>query len=275
MSVTVRVEQRIAFVAIANPPVNGLNHTVRAGLFQAFTHISADSAIEGVVLHGHGACFSAGGDIREFGTPQAATDPGLSKDVHPAIENCGRTVVAAIHGYALGGGLETAMACHVRIATPDARLGLPEARLGVIPLSGTQRLPRLVGLETAIDMIATGSEVRAEDAPPGLVGAVVVAGDLLTRAAELARASPPPLARDTPFPSNGAETILARAREKIAAGAFVPFAQHLLEAIEAGAATASFDEGLARARAIYDATVSSPESKAARAAFLAKSREPR
>lgn len=273
MSVAVRVEQRIAFVAIANPPVNALSHAVRAGLVDTFHRIRDDRSIDGVVLHGEGRCFSAGGDIREFGTPLAAADPGLSKDVHPAIENCGKTVVAAIHGYALGGGLETAMACHFRIATPDARLGLPETRLGVIPLSGTQRLPRLVGLEAAIHLIATGRDIRAEDAPSALLDAVVNGEDLLSTAADLARSPTPPLVRDAPFPTENAQVIFAEARRRIAAGAYGPFAHHLLNAIEAGPGAASFDEGLARARAIYEDTVDSLESKAARAAFLAKAKE--
>ncbi|MGE0742398.1 MAG: enoyl-CoA hydratase-related protein [Hyphomonadaceae bacterium] len=268
MNVTVRIEERIAFVAIANPPVNGLSHAVRVGLFEAFARIRDDADVDGVVLHGGGACFSAGGDLREFGSPAAKADPGLSKDVHPAIEACGKTVVAAIHGYALGGGLETAMACHRRIATPDARLGLPEALIGVIPLSGTQRLPRLIGLEDATDMIATGREVRAEDAPHALLDAVVDVEALLPTAAQLARAAAP-LARDIPFPTTDAAAILAEARRRVTSGQYPPFAHHLIAAIEAGATAISFDDGLARARAIYDATVDSLESKAARAAFLA------
>jgi 3-hydroxyacyl-CoA dehydrogenase len=270
MSVSVRVEKRIAFVTIAHPPVNALSHAVRVGLVEAFKSIRGDDAIDGVVVRGEGRCFSAGGDIREFGTPLAGADPGLSKDVHPAIEQCGKTVVAAIHGYALGGGLETAMTCHFRIATPDARLGLPEARLAVIPLSGTQRLPRLVGLQTAIDMITTGREVGAGSAPHGLLDAVVDEADLLAVAAGLARSPPRPLVRDTPFPIDGAADIFAEARRCVESGASTPFTLRLLEAMEAGAYAASFDEGVERARAIYDATVNSPSSQAARVAFLTK-----
>jgi enoyl-CoA hydratase len=266
-SLSVRVERRIAFVTIDNPPVNGLSHAVRLGLFDAFARIASDDALDGVVLHGGGRCFSAGGDIREFGTPSAAATPGLSKDVHPAIERCGKTVVAAIHGYALGGGLETAMACHYRIATPDAKLGLPESKLGVVPLSATQRLPRLIGLEAAIAMILTGHDVRADAAPRALLDAVVEAHDLLNVAADLATNDPPPLVRDTAFADDGASSI-STARKAVADGLYPPFATHLLDAIESGVGV-SFEEGLDRARAIYDAVVDSPESKAARAAFLA------
>ncbi|NWG52170.1 MAG: enoyl-CoA hydratase/isomerase family protein [Hydrogenophilaceae bacterium] len=264
--VSVRVEQRIAFVAINNPPVNGLSHTVREGLFDAFNAVRSDDGIDGVVLHGHGPCFSAGGDIREFGTPAASVDPGLSKDVHPAIEGCGKTVVAAIHGYALGGGLETAMACHVRVAAAGARVGLPEARLGVIPLSGAQRLPRLIGVDAAIDMILTANDVRAEEAPAGLIDAIVEEAALLDIAARHARKPMRALVRERPFPAD--RGAFARARAAIAAGAYPPFAARLLDAMACGLGV-SFDEGLRGARAIYDATVNSAASREARAAFLA------
>jgi 3-hydroxyacyl-CoA dehydrogenase len=263
--VTVRVEARIAFVAIANPPVNGLSHAVRAALYDAFTRIGRDADIDGAVLHGEGACFSAGGDIREFSTPAASAAPGLSRDVHPAIEFCGKPVVAALHGFALGGGLETAMACHRRIASPDARLGLPEARLGVIPLSGTQRLPRLIGLEAAIGMIMSGEQVRAAEAPAGLIDLIVDEGDLFREAAALAHQSAPPLVRDLPFPEDGAAEIIAAARARIEPGSL---ASRLIDAVEAGRSF-TFEDGLRAARAIYDATVDSAEAKAARAAFLA------
>lgn len=264
--VTIRVESRIAFVTIANPPVNGLSHGIRVGLCEAFERVRADPNIDGVVLHGAGRCFSAGGDIHEFSTPAASADPGLSKDVHPAIERCGKTVAAAIHGYALGGGLETAMACHYRVATPDARLGLPEAKLGVIPLSGTQRLPRLIGVEAAIDMILNARELRAEAAPRSLV-TVVQADALLKVAADLAATGSAALVRDTPFPPDGAP-FFEIARDAIAKGDYPPFATYLLDAIACGEG-ASFDEGVAAARAIYDSVVDSPASRAARASFLA------
>ena len=264
--VTVRVENRIAFIAIANPPVNGLSHAVRVELYDAFARVRTDDGIDGVVLHGEGRCFSAGGDIREFSTPAASADPGLSKDVHPEMERCGKTVVAAIHGYALGGGLETAMTCHYRIATADARLGLPEGKLGVIPLSGTQRLPRLIGVEATIDMILTGREIRASEAPHALLDAVIEADDLLHVAANLAREKPAALVRAMPFPENGAASFAA-ARATIAEGKYPPFAAHLLDAIAVGEGV-PFDDGIAGARAIYDSVVDSPASRAARTAFL-------
>ncbi len=266
--VSMRIEGRVAFVTICSPPVNGLSHAVRAGLQEAFASVRTRDDIDGVVLHGDGRCFSAGGDIREFGTPEATADPGLSKHVHPAMEFCGKTVVAAIHGYALGGGLETAMVCHYRVATPDARIGLPEACIGVIPLSGTQRLPRLVGAAAAIDMILTAREIRAEDAQGTLIDAVADRADLVDVAADLASAPPPALVRDIPYPLD-ARQHFAQARAAMAAGAYPPFATHLLAAMECGV-DASFEDGMAGARVIYDAVVDSPESQVARADFFAR-----
>ncbi|HVY86889.1 MAG TPA: enoyl-CoA hydratase-related protein [Caulobacterales bacterium] len=267
--ITVRTEGRIAFVTIDHPPVNGLSHSVRVGLYDAFTRITSDHEIDGVVLHGAGRAFSAGGDIREFGTPAASADPGLSLHVHPAMEFCGKTVVAAIHGYALGGGLETAMACAYRVATPDARLGLPEARLGVIPLSGTQRLPRLIGAEPAIDMILNAREVRACDAPSGLIDAIAETDALLDVAAGFARGPSRSLVRDLPYPADAARAF-AQARTALAAGDYPPFAAHLLDAMQCGV-DVDFEDGLSGARAVYDAVVNSPQSRAAQATFLARS----
>lgn len=264
--VSVRLDGAVAFVAIDNPPVNGLSRAIRAGLYDAFTALRGNADIKGVVLHGNERCFSAGGDIREFDTPAGSADPGLSKHVHPAIEACGKTVVAAIRGYALGGGLETAMACHYRVATPDARLGLPEAKIGVIPLSGTQRLPRLIGAEAAIDMILNGREVRATSAPRGLVDAVVEVDALIDHCATLALGPVPALVRDRPYPMDSGPAFSA-ARAAINAGAYSAFATHLLDAMQAGTNT-PFDQGMQAARVIYDVVVGSPDSQAARAAFL-------
>lgn len=272
--VSIRTVGAVAFVAIEHPPVNALCLAVRSALFDAFSSLRDEPSIRGIVLHGVGRCFSAGGDIHEFGTPAAIAAPGLSKHVHAAIERCGKTTVAAIHGYALGGGLETAMACHFRIAAWDARIGLPEANVGAIPLSGTQRLPRLIGVAPAIDMILGAREMRATEASSGLINATTESERLLDIAADWALKPPPSLVRDMAYPSYNIEDF-ARAREAIAHGIYSELATHLLEAIEAGAGK-SFDEGMCRARAIHDAVVNSPQGKAARSEFLLKrsSRKP-
>lgn len=270
--VSTRIDSHIAVITISNPPVNGLNHAVRLGLYEAFAGVRSRDDVAGVVLVGDGPCFSAGGDLNELGTPLASAEPGLSKHVHGAIENCGKTVVAAIHGYALGGGLETAMACHYRVATARARLALPEARIGVIPLSGTQRLPRLIGIEAAIDMILNAREILAEDAPKPLIDTVAAPDDLLAVAADWAKAPPTALARNMPLPDDAPQK-LANARAALAAGVYPPFAKHLLAAMECGV-NASFDDAVKGARTIYDAVVGSHEARAAREAFFAGRRAP-
>lgn len=166
--VTVARRGKTALIGLASPPVNALGFDVRDQLFRAMRDEQDDALVEVVVLHGTGCGFSAGGDIKEFGTPRAQEGPGLASDLHPLIENASKPVIAAIHGFALGGGLETAMACHYRVGSRAALVGLPEIGIGLIPPSGTQRLPRLVGLERATRMILGAEKVSAaslEDTP--------------------------------------------------------------------------------------------------------------
>ncbi|MGD9341893.1 MAG: enoyl-CoA hydratase-related protein, partial [Chromatiales bacterium] len=152
----------LAIVTIDNPPVNALSHAVREGLDSAIARAAGDDAIETVLLMCAGRTFIAGADIREFDQPPRA--PHLP-DLLNRIEAVNKPIVAAIHGTALGGGLETAMACHYRCASADARLGLPEVNLGLLPgAGGTQRLPRLVGVELALDMMVGGRPIGARKA---------------------------------------------------------------------------------------------------------------
>lgn len=149
-------------IVLNNPPVNALSAAVRIGLSQAVAGAQTDSAVKAIVIRGSGRLFSAGADITEFGKP--LTEPNLPA-VIDAIEASGKPVVAAIHGSALGGGLEIALGCHYRIATPSAKLGLPEVLLGILPgAGGTQRLPRLIGVEAALGMIVSGSPISARKA---------------------------------------------------------------------------------------------------------------
>lgn len=191
MVVTVTRDQDVAIVTIDNPPVNALGLAVRQGLLQALEETEADDSLRAVVLACAGRTFVAGADVREFGQPPV--EPHLP-DVLSRIEAATKPWVAAIHGTALGGGLETALACHHRVAQADARLGLPEVTLGVIPgAGGTVRLPRLVPAQTALEMIATGKPVSAPAAlAAGLVDAVS-GDDLLADAVALARKAPAPV----------------------------------------------------------------------------------
>jgi 3-hydroxyacyl-CoA dehydrogenase len=179
-------EQDIAFVIIDNPPVNATSLEVRAGLLDAVNMLGRDDSVSAIILIGAGKTFIAGADIREFGKP--LRDPQVP-EVIAAIEQCGKPVIAAIAGAALGGGFEIALGCDGRIATPDAMIGLPEVTLGIIPgAGGTQRLPRLTGLAKAIELIASGRRLKAAEAQRlGLIDEVV-AGGLRDAAARHARA---------------------------------------------------------------------------------------
>nr|WP_271408659.1 enoyl-CoA hydratase-related protein [Pseudomonas sp. Q1-7] len=155
-------EGSVAVIRVDNPPVNALSQSVRAGLLESFAAAERDSAIELILLVCAGRTFIAGADIREFGQPPQAP---LLPDVTLAIENCAKPTLAVLHGSALGGGLEVAMACHYRIASRDARVGLPEVKLGLLPgAGGTQRLPRLAGVELALEMIVGGEPITADQA---------------------------------------------------------------------------------------------------------------
>ena len=153
---------RAAVIEIDRPPVNAINHDIRAGLVAALTAIAGDGEVDRIILTGAGDVFAAGADAGEFGLPMAKPD---LPTVVTALETAAVPVIAAIKGACLGGGLELALACRWRIAAPKAQLGLPEVILGVVPGSGgTQRLPRLVGMKMALSMIPQGRSVRAGEA---------------------------------------------------------------------------------------------------------------
>ncbi len=155
-----------------NPPVNALSAAVRLGLVDAIAQAEADEGVKAVVVACEGQTFFAGADITEFGKPPQ--QPWLPAVVD-TIENCSKPVVAAIHGTALGGGLEVALGCHYRVADKSAKLGTPEVKLGLLPgAGGTQRLPRVAGVRKALEMTATGSPIGATEAfDCGLVGPIV------------------------------------------------------------------------------------------------------
>ncbi len=184
LPVGVRLEGKVAVIEIDNPPVNASSHAVRAGLAAALAQANADAAASAIVIACKGRTFVAGADIREFGKPPA---PPALAEVCALLEASAKPVVAAIHGTALGGGGELAMSCHGRVAVHDARLGLPEVKLGLIPgAGGTQRLPRLVGMPAAIDIASSGRMVTAEEAVRiGLVDALAE-GELLEAAIAMA-----------------------------------------------------------------------------------------
>jgi 3-hydroxyacyl-CoA dehydrogenase len=178
--VTFTKQGPIGIATVDNPPVNALSYAVRSGLAAVVAQADADPEVKALILICAGRTFIAGADIREFGSPMK--DPNLT-EVVTQLEASTKPFVAAIHGTALGGGLEVALACHFRVAAPSARLGLPEVKLGILPgAGGTQRLPRIIGVEAALAMITEGNDIPATKAKAiGLVDALIE-GDLLAGA---------------------------------------------------------------------------------------------
>src|SRR4051794_35422124 len=159
--ISTRKHGDVLIILSNNPPVNALSTAVRTGLVDAITEAEADAAVNAVVIACESQTFFAGADITEFGKPPQ--QPWLPIVVD-TIENCAKPVVAAIHGTALGGGLEVALACHYRVADPSAKLGTPEVKLGLLPgAGGTQRLPRVAGVRKALEMCATGNPIGAKE----------------------------------------------------------------------------------------------------------------
>jgi len=184
----------VVTITLNRPDVhNAMNETLRRELTQSFTAIATDDAVRVVVVTGAGErAFSAGADIREFVAPQVPTAFRESRkrvDFRQAMDRCPQPIIAAIRGFALGGGLELALACDIRVAGDDAQLGLTEVNLAIIPGGGgTQRLPRLIGRGKALEMILTGARIGATEALAlGLVERVVPAADVLGHAQTLAR----------------------------------------------------------------------------------------
>jgi 3-hydroxyacyl-CoA dehydrogenase len=263
-------------VTIDNPPVNALGVDVRRGLVAAIEAAEADSAAAAVLIVGAGRNFIAGADIREFGkTPQPPSLP----EVCLKIENCTKPVIAAIHGAALGGGLEVALSAHYRLAAPSAKLGLPEVQLGLLPGSGgTQRAPRLIGAKAALELMLSGRHAGAREALSlGLVDRLGTQADAraegLAYAEELAAAKAP--VRRTRDAGGLADKEASRAAleaaradtAKKSRGLFSPM--KIIEAVEA-ALTLPFDEGMALERKLFLQCIDSPQRAGLIHAFFAE-----
>ena len=272
-SVSYSTTDRIGTISIDSPPVNALSHSVRQGLVDALNAAAADDT-EIVILRCEGRTFIAGADITEFGKPPQA--PALAT-VLEALESHPKPVIAAIHGTALGGGLELALCCDYRLAAETAKVGLPEVNLGLLPgAGGTQRLPRLTGVKTAIDMITSGRPLSANDAhAAGIVDEV--SGEDLARAATdfaeelLKRGAGKRLTKDIPLAFNDEDSaLLSSARDTIAKrfkGQTAP--QRILDCLHA-AGTVPFEEGLKVERQAFEACMADPQSSALRHQFFAE-----
>jgi len=176
----------VAVIRLDNPPVNGLAYAVRAEILAGLDRANADPAVSAVVLAGAGKSFSAGADINELGTPKSLQEPNLPTVIRE-IERNEKPVIAAMHGVAMGGGLELALGCHYRVAAPGTQISLPEVKLGLLPgAGGTQRLPRAVGLEAALNLIVSGSSMPAEKLAKTDLLDEVIEGDLLAGAVAFA-----------------------------------------------------------------------------------------
>ncbi len=260
----------VGVIALNNPPVNALSHALRLALQDAFTTAIQDPSIEAILLCCEGRTFVAGADIREF------DGPPLIPDVPETVEfvgSCPKPVTAALHGTALGGGVELALACHFRVSTPDAKVGFPEVGLGILPgAGGTQRLPRLVGVRAALDLIVGGAPITAPRAVKlGLIDQVIQ-GDFRTGALAFVervvaarepwqRVSDREIVFDEPgFFDEYQERVAAKQR-----GFLAP--SRCIAAVRA-AVELPFAEGLKRERELFVELMNSPQSKAQRHAFF-------
>ena len=260
----------VGLITLDNPPVNALSHAVRVALLGVLESASRDPELRALVIACAGRTFVAGADIKEFGRPPLSPD---LPDVVEFLDTLEKPVVAALHGTALGGGLELSLACHYRVAAPKTKLGLPEVTLGILPgAGGTQRLPRLIGVRAALQMIVGGALIPVTEAQTlGLVDAVVD-GDLVTAALAHAQRA---LAEGRPLPRVSArqavpedpglfESFTRETRERWH-GYLAPF--HCIEAVRA-AVELPFAEGIARERALFRELMSSSQSRAQRHVFF-------
>ena len=265
------VRDGIAVLTMNNPPVNGLSNALRTALMDSLKKAQADPAVQAVVITGSAKAFSGGADIREFNKPRVKPD---LPDVNDQQDAMSKPLVAAIGGFALGGGLELALACHYRVAAPRTQLGLPEVKLGILPGSGgTQRLPRLVPMAQAVEMMTSGNPIPAEKAKQlGLIDEVVET-ELVQAGIDFAKkviGKPLQRVRDLKARLDGdPQVFFAKAREDVKkASRGYPAPLVILGCAEAS--LKPFDEGRKSEREGFTRLVDSPESKALRHMFFAE-----
>lgn len=273
--ITTHRDGEVLVVVSNNPPVNALGAAVRDGLVAAMQEALADDAVKAVVIRADGRTFFAGADITEFGKPNP-NSVDLNTVIN-TIESSAKPVVAAIHGTALGGGLEVALGCHYRVAVPSAKLGLPEVRLGLIPgAGGTQRLPRVVGVEAALPMVTSGDPIPAKLAASiGLVDAIVGEDSLETDAVTFARSvigkpeHPVSSARTDKIAGTdpGIFNAFRKANARKLKGFDAPEAA--IKAVEI-AVSRPFAEGLPMERALFEPLLAGTQSAALRHLFFAE-----
>ncbi|MEQ1948486.1 MAG: 3-hydroxyacyl-CoA dehydrogenase NAD-binding domain-containing protein [Bryobacteraceae bacterium] len=263
----------VAVLTVDNPPVNAMSSGVPEGIHAGVERAADDGEVRAIVLIGAGKTFIAGADIREFNSPRGPEVGRALARALDALENSKKPVVVAIHGTALGGGLETAMACHYRVIAPSAQVGQPEVKLGLIPgAGGTQRLPRLAGVAKAVEMCAFGAPIKAADAMASGIADKILEGDLLVAALAFAREiAEKPLVRTRDRDEKLRDVdaaVFSAAREqakKKLRGQTAPLAA--IEAVEA-ATRLSFDEGMQFEARLFEECRQSMQSKAMIHAFF-------
>jgi 3-hydroxyacyl-CoA dehydrogenase len=277
MSELVRIETDgdVAVVVIDNPPVNAFAAPVRAALLAAIEKLDADPAAKAIVLHGAGRNFVAGADLREFDREPVGP---LLYEVLGRVESCSKPVVAALHGATLGGGAECALASHYRCASADLQFGLPEVKVGLLPgAGGTLRLPRLVGVKRALDMMTSGDPINAATARElGIVDRIAgddIRSEAIAWARELvATRAPLRRLRDLPIPDAASATpawfaayrdAMPRAARKL------PAPERIVQCVEA-AVSLPFDAAMAKARELFEPCRTSSESRSLRHLFFAE-----
>ncbi|CAN7458012.1 3-hydroxyacyl-CoA dehydrogenase NAD-binding domain-containing protein [Variovorax sp. LjRoot84] len=280
MTAEYKVLGDVAVITLTNPPVNGLGFSTRIGITDGLSKALDDAAVKAIVITGAGKAFSGGADIKEFGTPKALQEPNLLS-VILALEASTKPIVAAIHSVCMGGGLELALGCHYRVAAPGTSVALPEVKLGLLPgAGGTQRLPRVLGVETALNMIVSGEAVKSEllaslpgqklfdklaASPESLFEeAVEFAKSVAGKSAEL------PLVRKLPCKHPQGDAYFQFARNMVGGmSKNYPAPLKCVDAVQA-ATQMKFDDGMAEERRLFTALMFTPESMALRHLFMAE-----
>jgi 3-hydroxyacyl-CoA dehydrogenase len=272
MTAEYKVHGVIALITLNNPPVNGMNLVTRTAIADGINRALLDGNVNAIVITGAGNVFSGGADIKEFNSPSALAEPTLHTLID-VIENASKPVIAAIHHVCMGGGLELSLACHYRVATPDAQIALPEVKLGLLPgAGGTQRLPRAVGIEIGLKMITTGEPVIAEKLAKTILFDEIITGDfhagVIAFSEKMASVRPLPKLRNQQVTHPKLNDILDSARKEASRG-FLNAPLQCVEAV-AAAATMPFNEGIQFERQLFLKLIVSSESKALRHAFFAE-----
>jgi 3-hydroxyacyl-CoA dehydrogenase len=265
----------VAILQFDNPPLNPMGYELRSSIVEGIDKAIKDKAIKAIVLIGNDRAFSSGADITEFSSPKASMEPHLLT-VIGVLESCPKPVIAAISGACMGGGLETALGCHFRVAKPDASIALPEVKLGILPgAGGTQRLPRLVGVEVAVNMIVSGTPVPAAMLKDTKLFDEIIAGDLKEGAVAFAQKvisenRPIKLARDIKIKYPMVDGFFQVVRNTVSVmSKDYPAPMKCVDAVEA-AVTKPFDKGMDTERDLFNTLMNTPESASLRHLFFAE-----